>query len=38
MRRVFKTLIVEHLGVDRHLADTRVFPESHDAGLISGLV
>jgi uncharacterized protein (DUF1501 family) len=38
MRRVFKTLIVEHLGVDRHLADTQVFPESRDAGLISGLI
>ena len=38
MRRVFKTLIVEHLGVDRRLADTRVFPDSRDAGLISGLV
>ena len=38
MRRVFKTLIVEHLGVDRRLADARVFPDSRDAGLISGLV
>ncbi len=38
MRRVFKTLIVEHLGVDRRLADSQVFPDSREAPLISGLV
>jgi uncharacterized protein (DUF1501 family) len=38
MRRVFKTLVVEHLGVDRRIADTRVFPESRDAAPIAGLV
>ena len=38
MRRVFKTLVVQHLGVSRHTADTMVFPNSKDLPLIDGLI
>ncbi len=38
MRRVFKTLVVDHLGVDRRTADETVFPGGRDAARIADLV
>lgn len=38
MRRVFKTLVVDHLGVDRRSADTLIFPDSRNVAPIAGLI
>lgn len=38
IRSVFKGVLAEHLGVDRRLLDTRVFPDSAAAPPVQGLV
>jgi uncharacterized protein (DUF1501 family) len=38
MRRVFKGVLADHLGLDRALLDTRVFPGSASAPPLNGLV
>jgi uncharacterized protein (DUF1501 family) len=38
VRQVFKGVLIEHLGLDRHKADTVVFPDSAAAPAVMGLV
>lgn len=38
MRQVFKGLLIDHLGVDRRVVETKVFPDSARAPAVRGLV
>jgi uncharacterized protein (DUF1501 family) len=38
MRGLFKGVLVEHMGVDRAALETRIFPDSADAKIVTGLV
>jgi uncharacterized protein (DUF1501 family) len=38
LRSLFKGVLAEHLGLDRRLLDTRIFPDSTKAAPVTGLV
>lgn len=38
MRGLFKGVLAEHMGVDRHALDTTVFPDSSEVRPVTGLV